>query len=279
MEKVKAIKQLRVPENKTELQRLLGMVTYLTKFIPNLSAITQPLRKLLEKDSEFIWTDHQTKSFQKIKQALSSTPVLRYYNVKEDVTLQADASSYALGAALLQGSQPVAYASSSLTKSKLNYPQIEKEALAIRFACLKFHEYVYGKRLLVETDHKPLESIVKKPISNAPPRLQRILLDIAPYAPNVIYKKGETMFLADTLSRDCLNDSPSAEEDFEVLSLLAISNEAADRLKTSTRNDVTLQELQRIVSIGWPQQQTDISESLKPFWNYRDERPQNHHTY
>lgn len=270
-DKVKAIGKLRVPENKTELQRLLGMVTYLAKFIPNLSTITQPLRKLLEKDTEFVWTNHQSIAFQQIKHALSSTPVLRYYNVQEDVTLQADASSYALGAALLQASQPVAYASRSLTKAELNYPQIEKEALAIRFACLKFHEYVYGKRLTVETDHKPLESIVKKPISNAPPRLQRILLDIAPYAPKVIYKKGETMHLADVLSRDCQNDSPTTKEEFEVLAFLAVTNQAADRMRKSTERDATLQQLQSVVFNGWPEHQHQVPESVRPFWNFRQQ--------
>lgn len=110
------------------------------------------------------------------------------------VKLQCDASSYALGAALLQDDQPVAYASRSLSKAEQNYPQIEKEALAIRFACKRFHEYIYGKEIIIETDHKPLESIFKKVIASAPPRLQRILLEISPYAPTVIYKKGETMY-------------------------------------------------------------------------------------
>lgn len=189
-EKVEAIGKLREPENKTELQRLLGMVTYLAKFIPNLSQITQPMRELLVQEAEWVWTPHQKKAFDEIKQALSSPSVLRFYNVNKNVTLQADASSYALGAAILQESQPVAYASRSLTKAERNYPQIEKKALAIRFACTKYHEYIYGKRLTVETDHKPLESIFKKSIASAPPRLQRILLDIAPYAPKIVYKKG-----------------------------------------------------------------------------------------
>lgn len=270
-EKVEAIRKLRVPENKTELQRLLGMVTYCAKFIPNLSSITQPMRQLLEKDIEFVWTPQQTKAFQEIKRTLSSAPVLRYYNVKDDVMLQADASSYALGAALLQSSQPVAYASRSLTKAELNYPQIEKEALAIRFACLKFHQYVYGKRLTVETDHKPLETIFKKPISSAPPRLQRILLDIAPYAPKVTYIKGEQMFLADALSRDCDNDEPTIDEEFEVLALVSISNKAADRMRHSTKNDETLQQLLRVVIDGFPKQQSELPDAVKPFWNFRDQ--------
>lgn len=97
-EKVEAISKLREPENKTELQRLLGMVTYLAKFFPNLSQIIQPMRKLLEKESEWIWTPEQSKSFKNIKDVLSSPPVLRFNDVNMDVKLQADASSYALGA-------------------------------------------------------------------------------------------------------------------------------------------------------------------------------------
>lgn len=269
-EKVEAISKLREPDNKTELQRILGMVTYLAKFIPNLSQITQPMRKLLEKDAEWIWTPHQSKSFRDIKDALSTPPVLRFYDVNMDVKLQADASSYALGAAILQENQPVAYSSRSLTKAELNYPQIEKEALAIRFACLKFHEYIYGKKLTVETDHKPLESIFKKPISSAPPRLQRILLDIAPYSPNVVYIKGETMYIADTLSRDCDNSEPSITEEFEVLAFLAMSENAANRMRKASELDETHQQLRKVIQEGWPEKQEDVTNRVKPFWNFRD---------
>lgn len=270
-EKVDAIDKLREPSNKVELQRLLGMVTYLAKFIPNLSEITQPLRKLLEKESDWVWTPHQAKAVEQIKKALSSTPVLRFYNVNEDVKLQADASSYALGAALFQADQPVAYASRSLTKAELNYPQIEKEALAIRFACKKYHEYIYGKKLTVETDHKPLETIFKKPISNAPPRLQRILLEIAPYAPTVIYRKGETMYVADTLSRDCDPNEATADEEFEVLAILSISNDAMDRLRIATKHDEELTIVRQYVQGGWPTEQQAVQAQAKSYWNFRDE--------
>lgn len=270
-EKADTINKLRAPENKTELQRILGMVTYLAKFIPNLSEITHPLRKLLEKESEWVWTNHQSKAFDKIKNALSSPPVLRFYDVNKDVTLQADASSYALGAAIMQDGQPVAYASRSLSKAELNYPQIEKEALAIRFACQRYHEYIYGKQLTVETDHKPLESIFKKPIANAPPRLQRILLDITPYSPTVVYKKGETMFIADTLSRDIDNGKPEASEDFEVLAILSMSDKAVDRLQHATDQDESMQLVRRYVQEGWPNEQQMVQEPARAYWNFRDE--------
>lgn len=271
-EKVEVIEKLREPENKPELQRLLGMVTYLAKFIPNLSEITQPLRQLLEKDAEWIWTPQQSQSVLRLKRALSSPPVLRFYNVNENVKLQCDASSYALGATLLQAEQPVAYASRSLTKAERRYPQIEKEALAISFACKKYHEYIYGKKVYVETDHKPLESIFKKPIATAPPRLQRILLNISPYSPAVTYRKGETMYIADTLSRDCNNDETETEgNEFEVISMISISSQAANRLRKSTEDDVEMTLLLQHVVNGWPNDQKDLPSILKPYWNFRDE--------
>lgn len=190
-----------MPNNKTELQRFLGMVTYLSKFIPNMSKRTQPLRKLLEKGVAWDWQREQTKAFEFLKILLKSTPVLKFYDVNEDVTVQADASSNALGAVLLQNDHPVAYASRALSKSEQRYPQIEKEALALRFACQRFHEYIYGKKLILETDHKPLESIFA-----APPRLQRILMSALIYSPTIKYKKGGIMYIADTLSRDCSNE-------------------------------------------------------------------------
>jgi len=79
---------------------------------------------------------------QQLKQAVTDTSVLRYYNLEEEVTLQCDASKSGLGAALLQNGQPVAYASRALTSAETRYAQIEKELLAIVFACEKFESYI-----------------------------------------------------------------------------------------------------------------------------------------
>lgn len=103
--------------------------------------------------------------------------------------------------ALVQDEQPIVYASRALTKSQQNYAQIEKEALAISFGCEKFHQYIFGRSVTVESDHKPLQSIFKKSLHQAPARLQRLLLSLQKYDLNVIFKPGKTMFLADTLSR------------------------------------------------------------------------------
>lgn len=91
--------------------------------------------------------------------------------------MQVQASKYGLGATLLQGGRPVTYASKALTPSQVNYAQTEKEMYSILFAANRFYQYVFGRPVNVQTNHKPLVSISKKSIHAAPARLQGRLLD------------------------------------------------------------------------------------------------------
>ena len=138
--KVEAIVMMPKPENKSDLQRLLGMVRYLAQYIPNESAITAPLRSLLKQDIEWDWQHEHGHALEKIQTALTSAPTLQYYDVNKSVTVQTDASQRGLGACLLQQGRPVAYASRALTSAEENYSQIEKDLLAICFVCAKFHQ-------------------------------------------------------------------------------------------------------------------------------------------
>ena len=148
--------------NTTELSiytclRLIGTVQYLGKFVKGLTDLTAPLRELTRKDSEFTWNESHTKAERAIHVKLSNAPVLRYYDMAKSVTIQADASQTGLGAALMQDGQPISYASRAMTDTEQNYAQIEKELLAIVFACERFNDYIYGRNVVhVETDHKPL---------------------------------------------------------------------------------------------------------------------------
>ena len=166
--KVRAVKEMPSPADKPALLRFLGMVNYISKFIPNLANLTQPLRELLHKEVEWHWSERQEKAFQAIKEKLTSDATLQYYDVEKPLTVSVDASSYGLGACLLQEGRPVCYASRSLTSAEKKYAQIEKELLAIAYGCTKFHQYVYAKKVNVETDHKPLEALFKKPLFQAP---------------------------------------------------------------------------------------------------------------
>ena len=97
------------------VKHFLGMANYLAKFLLVLSDMTQPLRKLEDKDVEWCWLKQLEQAFKTVKEYLIKAPVLAYYNINKDVTIQCDASETGLGAVLLQGDQPVAYASRALT--------------------------------------------------------------------------------------------------------------------------------------------------------------------
>lgn len=129
--KVQAIRDMATPKSKEELQRFLGMVTYLSKFLPNYSETAAPLRTLLEKDTEWHWNQQQTQAFDQLKDMVTNHPTLKFFDPSKPTKISVDASSKGMGAVLLQDDHPIAYASKSLTPTQQQYAQIEKEMLAI----------------------------------------------------------------------------------------------------------------------------------------------------
>ena len=253
--KVQAIRDMPTPTNVTELQRVLGLVTFLGRYIPNLSARTAPLRQLLEKDIDWQWQSEQESAWTGIKEILSEHPVLQYYDESKALKVSSDASKDGIGAVLLQETNgewmPVAYASRSMTKAEKNYATIEKEQLGVVFACERFHVYIYGRQTTVETDHLPLISISKKQLCDAPPRLQRLLLRIQKYDLTLQHTPGKQLVVADTLSRSFSAEEVKSTTESEVYihvcavkSNLPVSERKWAELAEATEND---QELQRVI--------------------------------
>ena len=109
------------------------------------------------------------------------------------------------------GWKPVAYASRSMNETKQRYAQIEKEALAITWACNKFSDYILGRKFLIETDHKPLIPLLNaKHLDTLPPRILRFRLRLAKYNYTVFHVPGKILYAADALSRAPM---PETEED------------------------------------------------------------------
>ena len=257
---------------------MLGLVNYVGKFIPNLSEMTAPMRELLVKNVTWNWGNDQEKAFQKIKEVIVSKRCLAYYDVSKPVRMQVDASRSGIGAVLLQEGKPVAYASKSLTPTQQRYAIIEQEMLAVVFGCQRFHQYIYGKKVQIESDHKPLESIMKKALQNTPPRLQRMLLVLQKYDMDLKYLAGKENILADTLSRASLEETTEdiAEEELEaqvhmVYANAPATNEKMKEIQEETAQDSCLMNVARYVTVGWPTSRDQVPADVKPYWSYKEE--------
>ena len=198
-------------------------------------------------------------------------PLLAYYDVSKEVTIQCDASKEAVGAVLLLEGRPVAFASRKLRESEINWAPIEKEMLAIVFSTQKFREYILGKTTVVQTDHKPLETIFRKPIATAPLRLQAMMLKVSDYDLKVGYLPGKKQVLANTISRASLNELQADEDEIQVnvLERISISEPKYTELQQKTANE--FHKLYAMIQAGWPETKRQVPHSIREYWESRDE--------
>ncbi|KAL0879410.1 hypothetical protein ABMA27_003165 [Loxostege sticticalis] len=284
-DKVKAITNMPHPNNVTELKSFIGMVNFYGKFIQNLSMHLAPLYDLLKKGRHWKWGHEQNTAFIRVKGFLCSTSALAHFDMERETVLTVDASARGIGAVLAQrqpgraaGERVVAYASRALTAHELHYSQIHKEALAIVFAVDKFHKYLYGRKFVLRTDHKPLVSIFGPNIgipTAAASRLQRWAIKLSAYDFTIEYIRTDKN-TADALSRlieSQKSEVVSTETDLPEQTYLHFSSEALlldyNVLKKETRSDPILSRVLSYIVDGWP---SDIEiKELKPYYNRKNE--------
>lgn len=218
--KLETLTKLPAPKNLQQLQAFLGAVTWYSKFIPGLKDLRGPLDQLLCKDEEFKWDQNQQNVFNKLKEIFSSDLAITHFDPKKKIIVAADASSYGMGAVLLHempdgSKRPVIHAASSFTKAEKNYPQVQREALALTFAVKKFHRYIFGRRFELQTDHQPLLSIFGSksgiPVYTAS-RLQRYALTLLAYDFKIRYVDTKSFAYADFVSRLIANHEKNDED-------------------------------------------------------------------
>lgn len=214
-DKIDAILNYPLPKTTTEIKSFLGLIGYYRKFIKDFSKITQPMTACLKKNSKIIINDNYLKSFEKCKELLVNAPLLQYPDFEKPFILTTDASDFAIGAVLSQGSigsdKPIAYASRTLNDSEKRYSTIEKELLAIVWAVKHFRPYLYGNKFTIYTDHRPLAWLdsLKEPNS----KLTRYKLRLGEYDFKVVHKSGKQNANADALSRIRLNALGKDDDD------------------------------------------------------------------
>ena len=217
-DKLEAVKSAPRPKNVSELKSFLGLLTYYSRFLPNLASKLSPLYRLLNKSCSWTWGRTEQQTFQSAKQLLLSSKVLAHYDSSQELFLACDASPYGLGAVLSHRypdgqEKPIGFASRTLTSAEKKYSQIEKEGLSCVFGIKKFHSYIYGRTFTLITDHKPLLSLLSEdkavPVQ-ASGRIKRWALMLGMYEYQMCHRKGSQHSNADALSRLPLPESLSS---------------------------------------------------------------------
>ena len=270
--KVTAIAEAPTPTNISQLKSFLGMLNYYGSFLPDLATRLAPLYALLQSSRQWSWMEPQRKAFNQAKELLTTSALLTHFDPQKPVILACDASPYGLGAVISHQmddgtERPISFASRTLSTAERNYGQLDKEALAIIFGVKRFHQYLYGRKFTIQSDHKPLQYLLGEtrgiPVM-ASARVQRWALTLSAYDYTIAYKPGADLANADALSRLPLpeqpTDVPLPGEMVLVFETLSTSPVHAAQVKTWMDKDPLLSRVRENVRRGW-QTTTDVAMS------------------
>ena len=263
-EKIETMLKAKAPTNKKELQSFTGLVEYYAKFIPRLNEKMSTLFKLLKKDVKWKWEGIEEKCFQEIKEAIASAQSLTHFDPEKELVLCCDASDKGICGVLCQVEggieKPVLFFSRTLQPAEQRYPILHREALALVYALDKVYYYIYGRRIKIYTDHKPLLGIFGgarpwPPVVKG--RLERYQIRAAEFDFELEYRKGAENVLADFGSRYPSNEKPE-EQDVEETMRSQINQLHNDKklnlqwILDETQKDPFLTKLLEYIMNGWP---------------------------
>ncbi|MCH80314.1 Ty3/gypsy retrotransposon protein, partial [Trifolium medium] len=196
--KVVNVRQWPQPKNVKGVRGFLGLTGYYRRFIQDYGKIAKPLTELTKKDS-FKWGVEAQQAFDKLKEKLTTAPVLALPNFSKNFVIECDASGGGIGAILMQDKRPIAYFSKALGVRNLTKSAYEKELMAVVLAIQHWRPYLLGRRFVVSTDQKSLKQLLQQKIVTA--EQQNWAAKLMGYDFEIVYKQGKLNKGADALSR------------------------------------------------------------------------------
>ena len=278
---VRAVVEAPPPSNVRELRSFLGTTGWFIRFVPAYASVVRPMADLLKKDRPFQWSEEQQAAFTKVKQLISTSPVMRPFDPHLPTIVTSDASDRGAGAVLTQiqpggEERPVAYWSRSFTDAESRYSVSEKEALSAVNAVEHWRMYLWGRFFKLKTDHSALTTLLSPKASNrAGARIARWQSRLLPFSYTVEYKPGHTIPVADALSRLPLPETSGAETDGDdIIALVTDDAEEAlpdAEIRAASEADPALKEVREAILTGWPDAARKCSPTLRQFFDVRHE--------
>jgi hypothetical protein len=232
--KVEAIMEWPAPTNVTEVHSFMGLAGYYRRFVEGFSKIAGPITELQKKNKKFVWTEKCAEAFRRLKELLTTTPILKVPDMDVDFLVCTDASKEGLGGVLMQDGRVIAYISRKLRRHEENYATHDLELLAIVYALKVWRHYLVGRKFELRTDHCGLQHIFTQSDLNARQRRWSELL--SEYDFEITYIKGTVNRVADALSR-----RP------RIFSVLPLQTNLREKILTLQRDDDWYKEVEDFI--------------------------------